>query len=106
MVVCEYARSWRMTYPLNLLDLALTLYALSLGCTELNPLMQCIPLMVAYKVIIVGALCGALHRFAKAGNTWARRGLNLCTAVYAALCIYHFYGLLMIGGFCNGVHSQ
>ena len=32
-----------MTYPLNLLDLALTLYALSLGCTELNPLMRSVP---------------------------------------------------------------
>lgn len=85
-----------MTYPLNLLDLALTLYALSLGCTELNPLMQSIPIMVAYKVIIVGAACWWIsHRRERI----ARVGLNLCTAVYAATCVYHFYYLFLIGGF-------
>ena len=87
------------TYLLNLLDLACTLYALRIGAQELNPLMQSVPLMVAYKVIIVGALCGALHHFAKGGNMAARRGLNLCTAVYAALCVYHLYYLFLIGGF-------
>lgn len=86
------------TYLLNLLDLALTLHALSLGCEELNPLLQSVPAMVAYKVAIVGALCGALSHYAK-GNMAARRGLQICTAVYAALCIYHTYYLFLIGGF-------
>ena len=84
------------TYILNLLDLLLTLHALSLGCTELNLLMQSIPFMVAYKVVVVGALCGALQHFSRQGNAWARRGLNLCTAVYAVLCIYHLLGLSLI----------
>ena len=93
-----------MTYPLNLLDLALTLYALSIGCTELNPLMQSVPLMVAYKVIIVGGLCwwlGAVGKDISAPTktrTLAKVGLNLCTAVYGGLCIYHLYGIYMIGG--------
>lgn len=85
-----------MTYPLNLLDLLLTLYALSLGCTELNPLLQSIPIMVSYKVIIVGAACWWLS---KRPERIARVGLNLCTAVYAATCAYHFYYLFLIGGF-------
>lgn len=85
-------------YLLNLTDLALTLYALRLGCTELNPLLQTLPVMVAYKVIVVGAACWWLCRVAHT-NRLARWGLHLCTAVYAALCVYHFYGLFLIGGF-------
>jgi hypothetical protein len=84
-----------MTYPLNLFDLALTLYALSLGCTELNPIMQSVPLMVAYKVIIVGGLCWWLSRRTE---RVAKVGLNLCTVIYGGLCIYHLYGIYMIGG--------
>jgi hypothetical protein len=86
-----------MTYPLNLLDLALTLYALSIGCTELNPLMQSPAAMIFYKVIIVGGLCWVLHHF-RESTKLAGLGLNLCTAVYGGLCIYHLYGLFMIGG--------
>ena len=54
----------RMTaYILNLLDLAFTLHALSHGATECNPLMRCVPIMVAYKVLAVGGLCWWLsHR--------------------------------------------
>ena len=85
-------------YTLNLLDLALTLYALRLGCREMNPLLQSLPVMVAYKVIVVGAACWGLCRVAH-NNRAAWWGLRLCAAVYGALCIYHFYGLLMIGGF-------
>lgn len=44
-----------MTYPLNLFDLVITIYALSIGCTELNPLMRSVPVMVAYKVIGMAA---------------------------------------------------
>ena len=88
-----------MTYPLNLLDLILTLYALSLGCTELNPLMRSVTIMVAYKVIGVGVLCWVLHHFAEGGNRAARWGLRVCTAVYAALCVHHLHGIYMIGGF-------
>ena len=88
-----------MTYPLNLLDLAATLLALRLGCTELNPLMRSVPFMVAYKGIGVGGLCWVLHYFAKGGNEAARWGLRICAAVYAALCIHHLHGIYMIGGF-------
>ena len=85
-----------MTYPLNLLDLAATLYALRIGAQELNPLMQSVPVMVAYKVIVVGGLVWWLsHR----PERIARIGLNFCTDVYGGLCIYHLYGILMIGGF-------
>ena len=82
-------------YTLNLIDLLCTLYVLSLGCTELNPLMQSVPVLVVYKVIVVG---GLLWWLSGRPERTARIGLLICTAVYTALCIYHFYGLLMIGG--------
>lgn len=89
-------------YLLNLCDLLLTLHAIHHGGVELNPLMQCVPVMVAWKVVGVGVLCGVLEYCARPSQSlgdssptgraeFARRGLNLCTAVYAALCVYHFY---------------
>lgn len=78
-------------YLLNLADLALTLYALSVGCREINPLMQSVPAMVVYKVIIVGGLCWVLHHFAEDGNKAAKRGLTLCAVFYGGLCIYHIF---------------
>lgn len=85
-----------ITYLLNIIDLALTLHALSLGCTELNPLMQSLPIMIFYKVVVVGGLCWWLSHRPK---RLAKLGLNLCTAVYAATCVYHFYYLSLIGEF-------
>ena len=85
-------------YILNLLDIALTLYALSLGCTELNPIMQSVPFMVSYKVICVWVLCVVLHHFAEGGNKAARWGLRICAAVYAVLACYHLVFLILIGG--------
>lgn len=85
----------RMTpYTLNLLDLALTLYAISHGAVELNPLMRCIPLQVVYKVVIVGALCYALHRFAEGGNMIARYGLRIATVVYGGVFVWHLVNLV------------
>ena len=87
--------NYMVIYLLNLLDLVFTLYALPLGCTELNPLMQSVPMMVAYKVIGVGVLCWWLsHR----PEQVARIGLLICTAVYGLLSVYHVVGLILIGG--------
>ena len=83
------------TYLLNLLDLVFTLYTLSLGCTELNPLMRSIPVMMVYKIIGVGVLCWWLS---KRSERIARLGLQLCTIIYGCLCVYHIYGLFRIGG--------
>lgn len=44
-----------IVYELNLFDLICTLYALSMGAEELNPLMQSIPVLIAYKIIIWAA---------------------------------------------------
>ena len=86
------------TYLLNLADLALTLYALSVGCCELNPLMQSVHTMVVYKVIVVGGLCWWLELVAGRGinvptkaQRLAKRGLTLCAAFYGGLCIYHLF---------------
>ena len=75
-------------YLLNLADLALTLYALSRGGVELNPLLQSIPVMVAWKVLGVGVLCWWLST---RKEPIAQKGLKLLIAVYSAVCIYHFY---------------
>lgn len=80
-------------YVLNLLDLAFTLHALRNGAMELNPFMQNIPLMVVYKSVVVGALCWWLGT---RKEPMARRGLTLCTAIFAAVDIYHIY--FIIGG--------
>ena len=89
-----------IAYFLNLIDFFLTLYALSLGCTELNPLMQSAPVIVAYKVIIVGGLCWWLRSVSDTDDgdigRMAKLGLNLCTAVYGGLCIYNLYGLWIV----------
>lgn len=75
-------------YALNLLDLAFTLHALKHGAVEANPLMQSVPIMIAYKVIIVGALCWWLHK------RKAETALRICTAVYAAVDVWHIINIL------------
>ena len=77
-------------YLLNLLDLGYTLVALRRGVRELNPLMQTVPVMAFYKVVIVGGLLWWLSR---RPERVARRGLRCCTAAYAVLALYHIAGL-------------
>lgn len=77
-------------YALNLLDLAFTLYALQHGGVELNPLMRCVPIMIAYKTVIVGALCWWLS---KRTEPFAKHGLWAITAVYAGLNIWHILNI-------------
>lgn len=80
-------------YILNLFDLACTLFALNLGVKELNLLIQNVPVMVFYKTVIVGVLCWwAANR----KEPIARVGLLVCTAVYAALGMWHIWGLFML----------
>ena len=80
-------------YSLNLLDLAITLYALQRGGVELNPLMRNPYIMIAHKTVIVGALCWWLHHFAEGGNNVARLGLRTITAVYAGICAWHLINI-------------
>ena len=74
-------------YILNLFDLAFTLYALQHGATELNPLMQAVPFMVFYKIVVVGLFCWVLHRYK------ARKALNLCAAVFVAVNLWHIINI-------------
>lgn len=87
-------------YTLNLLDLTLTLYAVRHGGVELNPLMQSIPVVVAWKVLGVGVLCLSLEKIAsdkrEKASDMARWGLRACAAVYAAVCIHHL--IFIFGG--------
>ena len=82
-----------IAYILNLFDLGCTLAALRLGVQELNPLMQCVPFMIVYKVVAIGVLCWWLHR---RPEPLAKRGLQLCTLFYGILAVYHLYGLIII----------
>lgn len=76
-------------YLLNLLDLSFTLYALSHGATELNPLMRNATFMIAYKVIVVGALLGWLSERKE------RFGIIVCTAVFAVVDVWHIVNLAL-----------
>ena len=87
-----------IAYLLNLIDLACTLYAINIGAVELNPLMRCVPVMVVYKIVVVGALLWWLSR--QRGKP-VRVGLNICTVVYATLDLYHLISLIWIGGISN-----
>ena len=81
-----------LTYPLNLLDLLFTLYALSHGIPEANPLLQNTAFMVVYKVVVVGMLCWWLRRRTE---PVARYGLNALAAVYGAVNLWHIWNLLI-----------
>ena len=84
-----------LVYLLNLFDLACTLAAVRMGAIELNPLMASVPVMVVYKLVVVGLLAAWLSR----RREWiARFGLRLCTAAYTILACYHVICLLLIGG--------
>ena len=84
-------------YALNLLDRAFTLHALECGAVEANPLIQSVPFMIFYKVIIIGILCWWLY---KQNSGIAKRGLWACAAVF--LCIiqegrtFFLYGFVLV----------
>ena len=74
-------------YLLNLADLLFTIHAIRHGGTELNHLMRCIPFMVFYKTIVMGALIW-----------WLRKRINLLplTAVFAVVNVWHIVNLIYI----------
>ena len=80
-----------VAYILNLADLVFTLHALKHGAVELNPLMRCVPIMVIYKVFVVGAL---LRWLGKRKEKLARYGLGFLTALYGAVNVWHIWNLL------------
>lgn len=80
-------------YLLNLFDLGCTLVALRSGARELNPLMQSVPIMAAYKVIGVGTLC---YWLSTRPEPAAKKGLRFCTFAYGALAFWHLVGLYNI----------
>ena len=82
-----------IAYTLNLVDLFFTLWALHLGCMELNPLMRSVSIMVCYKVIIVWALLWWLSR---QRERMTRYALYIVTVVYGAVCLWHVAGIWMM----------
>lgn len=84
------------TYILNLFDLVCTLYVMSVGVGELNPLFRdphTIPAMIVYKVFIVGGLLWWLSRRTE---RIAHIGLRVCAAAYIAVTAWHITGFAMI----------
>ena len=85
-------RNLAMTaYALNLFDMLCTLYAQSIGCAELNPLMQSVPVLVVYKLVVVGLLAAWLSRQRERA---ARYALYVAAAVYGAVDVYHMINIL------------
>ena len=84
-----------LLYALNLIDLTCTLIAFRIGATELNPLMRSVPVLVVYKLVVVGLLAAWLSR---RREPMAQIGVRICTAVYAVLACYHLVCLILIGG--------
>ena len=80
-----------VAYALNLLDMVLTLHALDRGAVELNPLMRYVPMMVVYKVVIIGSICRWL---CKRESRLARWGLVVSTIVYGAVDTWHIINLI------------
>lgn len=80
-----------IAYALNLIDLSCTLWALHGGAVELNPLMQSVPVMVGYKVVIVWAL---LWWFSTRRERAARYALYVAAVVYGAVDVYHIINIL------------
>lgn len=80
-----------IAYVLNLIDLFCTLWALRLGCVELNPLMREVTVMVGYKVVIVWAL---LWWLSTRRERAARYALCAAAAVYGAVDVYHMINIL------------
>lgn len=74
---------------LDVLDLFFTLYALSLGYAEANPLLQNPQFMVTYKLTIVPLLACWLYRLG------AKRGLAALALVYVFVNLWHVYGLFV-----------
>ena len=69
-------------YTLNLLDLFCTLWALRHGAVELNPLMQCVPVMAVYKLAVMALLLWWLSR---RPERLARYALTGAAALYGAV---------------------
>ena len=84
-----------LLYALNLIDLTCTLIVFRIGATELNPLMRSVPVLVVYKLVVVGWLVAWLSR---RREPMAQIGVRICTAVYAGLDCYHLVCLILIGG--------
>ena len=80
-----------IAYALNLLDLLFTLHALGHGARELNPLMEWVPAMIGYKVIMVGILCWWLGT---RKEKIARYGLKLTALWFGAVDLWHIINLI------------
>lgn len=79
-----------MIYLLNLTDLLFTLHALRHGAVELNPLMQCIPFQIFYKVFVMGALCWWIS---KRDEKIAQQGRAFLTVCYGAVNVWHIVNI-------------
>lgn len=80
-------------YLLNLLDLLFTLHALQHGAGELNPLMQCVPVMCLYKI---GVMAIILRWLSNRPERAARYALAGAVGLYGAVDIYHIINIFSV----------
>nr|DAH42954.1 MAG TPA: hypothetical protein [Caudoviricetes sp.] len=83
-----------IAYILNLIDLFCTLYAISHGAVELNPLMQNPVVMILYKTIVVGFL---LYWLGKRTEPMAVLGFKFVVVLYVIIDVYHAAYILYAG---------
>lgn len=81
---------------LNIVDIVSTLYLLSIGGTEMNPVMDYLlsvhpGLFVGVKLVAISAGLVFLHWGAEKGHKVARYGLGVITLGYLALAFWHAY---------------
>lgn len=83
----------KLVYVLNLIDLYLSIHAIRNGATELNPLLQSVPVMVAVKVVGVWVLCWWLS---SRPEKLARWGLRICAVWFSAANLWHILNLTAV----------
>lgn len=85
-------------YLLNILDLIFTLYALSHGGVELNPISRAMlelhPMFYAtYKAVVVGLLCWWLStRYERI----AKHGMMIATVSYVIVDVWHIMNIFFL----------
>ena len=82
----------KLVYVLNLIDLYLSIHAIRNGATELNPLLQSVPVMVAVKVAGVWVLCWWLSTRTEKLARW---GLRICAVAFSVAVLWHIVNIFI-----------
>lgn len=89
-----------VAYLLNIVDMLFTMYVISDGGIELNPMVNTIleydgALFVFLKIVVAGVLFWWLERKAKLHKV-AQQGLRAITIFYAILVLWHIVNFIIV----------